>query len=176
MKSGLLKWELIGIAIISLVGSAMHFVYGWSGNIAFIGAVAPVNESVWEHFKLGFFPTLAYGLILYAFLKRQMNNFAIGMAIELYLIPVLIGAIFYIYRAIVGHEILAVDIASFVVAVAVGQLVSCNILSAKKFPWWTSILGIVLIAMLAAVFILFTFDPPHLPIFMDSNTGFYGIS
>jgi hypothetical protein len=175
VKSSLLKWELIGIAIISIVGSAMHFVYGWSGDLAIVGAISPVNESVWEHFKLGFFPTLVYGLIVYGFLKKQINNFAIGKAIELYLIPITIGAIFYAYTAIIRREILAVDISSFVLAVAIGQVVSYKILSAKKFRRLTSILGIALIVLLAAAFILFTFYPPNLPILMDSNTGSYGI-
>jgi hypothetical protein len=38
------------------------------------------------------------------------------------------------------------------------------------------IMAVAVITVLAVIFIIFTFYPPHLPLFMDSETGQYGIS
>ena len=63
MKRSILRWELVGIIVISILGSVLHFVFEWSGNWAPVGVIAAVNESVWEHFKIAFWPALFYAHI-----------------------------------------------------------------------------------------------------------------
>ncbi len=46
------------ILFVIVLGTLMHFMYNWSGKHPFAGLIAPVNESVWEHMKLLFFPML----------------------------------------------------------------------------------------------------------------------
>lgn len=53
---------IAGILSVSLLGTLLHFTYRWSGRNPLIGLIAPVNESVWEHMKLLFFPMLLFGL------------------------------------------------------------------------------------------------------------------
>jgi hypothetical protein len=175
MKRSILKWELIGIAVISLVGSALHFVFEWSGNWAPVGVIAAVNESVWEHFKLAFWPALLYALCEYPFFRRSAKNFMLAKAAGIYVMPMAIAVIFYSYTAIIGHEILAVDILSFFVAVAVGQLTSYKILTIRQLPAWLDKLGLALVILLAVAYGVFTFYPPHLPVFRDAVSGGYGI-
>ena len=83
--------------------------------------------------------------------------------------------LFYSYTAIVGREILAADILIFLVAVALGQMISYKILTLRSLPPVLNIFGIALVAILAIAFGLFTFYPPRLPIFRDAVTGGYGI-
>jgi hypothetical protein len=47
----ILTWELCGIVFVFLLGALLHFVFEWSGESKIVGAMASVNESVWEHFK-----------------------------------------------------------------------------------------------------------------------------
>ena len=47
---------IAGILCVSILGTLLHFTYRWSGRNPLIGLIAPVNESVWEHMKLLFFP------------------------------------------------------------------------------------------------------------------------
>ena len=137
MNKRVLKWKLIGILIISIVGSLLHFVFDWAGKLPPIGAIAK--------------------------------------AIGIYAIPIVIAIIFYSYTTIVGHSILVVDISSFIVAIAIGQLISYRILTSSQLPLWTNNLGVILLGLLAIAFIVFTDLPPHLPIFRDEPTGMYGI-
>jgi hypothetical protein len=175
MKRSVLRWELIGILAISIVGSMLHFVFEWSGGSPLVGVFGAVNESVWEHFKIAFWPTAVYALVEYPFLKNSASNFALAKAAGLYVIPATIALVFYTYTTITGTEILAVDIATFVVAIAVGQLVSYRILKARQAPAWLNRFSLTMIILLALAFVLFTFFPPHLPIFRDSVSGTYGI-
>jgi hypothetical protein len=175
MNRSALKWELIGIAVISLLGSALHFAFGWSGELAPLGVFAAVNESVFEHLKLTFWPTVLYAAITYKLLKSVTNNYLIAKAAALYIMPLTIIALFYGYTTLTGIESVVIDILIFFIAVACGQLVSYKILKMGPHPRWLSRLSLFLIIALALIYGLFTFYPPHVPFFMDSPTGAYGI-
>jgi len=174
MSRSVLKWELIGIATISILGAILHFVFDWSSQWEPLGVIAAVNESVWEHFKIGFWPALLYAIVEYPFLKKYTNNFLIAKAACVYVIPVTIAIVFYSYTSVFGQEILLVDISIFVLAIALGQLASYRILTLSQLQRWFNGLGVFLIIILAVAFGVFTFYPPHLPIFLDA-TGVYGI-
>jgi hypothetical protein len=175
MNRSVLRWELVGIAVIFIAGSLFHFLFEWVGSWPPVGVIAAVNESVWEHFKIAFWPALFYAIIEYPFLKRYTNNFFIAKAVGIYIMPIAIAVIFYSYTAIWGEEILVVDILIFFVAVALGQLASYKILAMRRLPRWTSKAGLVMVVLLAVAFGVFTFYPPHLPIFRDAVSGGYGI-
>lgn len=64
---------LLGIPFISMVGSIMHFIYDWSGKLVLVGIIAPVNESVWEHLKLTFLPTIFWWVFSYFILSKRDN-------------------------------------------------------------------------------------------------------
>jgi hypothetical protein len=175
MKKYILKWEISGIIFVFLVGALLHFVFEWSGDSRIVGAIASVNESVWEHFKQGFWPMCVFAGIEYGFLRTKTNNFLAAKAIAVYLIPIFTGLVFYTYTAIVGHEMLAVDILTFAVAITFGQLVSYKIMTLKALPKNANDIGMAAIILLGIIYILFTFYPPHLPIMLDQNNGTYGL-
>jgi len=175
MNRSILKWELIGIAVISILGSALHFAFAWSGNWPPMGVIAAVNESVWEHLKIAFWPALFYALFEYPFFKGSAKNFVIAKATGIYVMPIAIVALFYSYTAIIGGDILIVDILIFVVAVALGQLASYKLLTIGRLPPWLDKLGIVMVILLAVAMGVFTFYTPQLPMFRDALTGTYGI-
>jgi hypothetical protein len=60
------------------------------------------------------------------------------------------------------------------VAITIGQLTSYKILRSKKVPQNVEKAALLFIVLLALALILFTFYPPHLPIFQDP-TGIYGL-
>jgi hypothetical protein len=55
-NKSVLLFELVGIVFIIFLGSALHFTFEWSGNQPAVGIFSAVNESVWEHLKLAFWP------------------------------------------------------------------------------------------------------------------------
>ncbi len=150
-------------------------MFEWSGQWEPVGAIGAVNESVWEHLKLAFWPALLYAVLEHPYLKRSTDNFMIAKSIGIYLMPVAIVAIFYSYTAIIGHKVLWIDILTFCVAVATGQLISYRIMVARQVPQWLDKLGLALVFLLAIAFGVLAFHAPHLPIFEDATAGAYGI-
>ena len=176
MPRTILKWELIGIAVISLLGSAFHFLFELSGDWPPVGFFAAVNESVFEHLKLTFWPTVIYAATTYKILKNQTSSFIVAKAAAVYIMPLTILALFYAYTTLTVWESLAMDIGIFVVAVAVGQLTSYKVMTLNQLPKWLHYVSAILIIGLALIYGLLTFYPPHISMFMDSNFGGYGIS
>ncbi len=175
MKKRILKWEICGIVFVFSLGALLHFVFEWSGNSTFVGAIASVNESVWEHFKQGFWPMCLFAAIEYRFIRSYTHNFLAAKGTAIVLLPIITGLIFYTYTAFTGTEILIVDITTFALAVTLAQLISYKIMNLKKLPKYTSYAGLAAIIMVGLILILFTFFPPHWPILMDKNTGIYGL-
>ncbi|MFX1321017.1 MAG: DUF6512 family protein [Promethearchaeota archaeon] len=175
MSKQIYKWHIIGIVFIILVGSFFHFIFELSGENLIIAGIAAVNESVWEHLKLGYWPLVFFSLIEYRFIKDDAKNLGIAKLMGALTIIATILVIFYSYTAIIGEEILFIDILSFILGVIFGQIVSYKLMSSSKLPQWTNILSWILFVGLGFLFILFTFYPPKLPIFKDGVTGGYGI-
>lgn len=106
--------------------------------------------------------------------KKNISNFFHAKLIGIILMLTIIPVVFYSYTAFT-EGILLVDIATFMIAVILGQIVSYKLYKQSSRPKITEIAAIAVLAILAIIFITFTFYPPHLPIFMDTNTNQYGI-
>jgi hypothetical protein len=176
MKKTILIWELAGIIFIVVLGTVLHFAFEWSGRWTPIAPIAAVNESVWEHLKLGFWPALAYAVLEYSRFGKSASNFLFAKTLGIYLIPIAIVVLYYSYTAVLGHGPLIVDILIFVVAVIVGQFGSYKLLITSPLPERLNRFSPIALAILGIIFVLFTFYPPQLPIFRDSVTGAYGIA
>ena len=98
-----------------------------------------------------------FAAIEYRFIRAEVNNFLIAKGIAVLLIPVITGLIFYSYTAIIGEEILIVDILIFALAVTVGQLVSYKIMMLRKLPGYSRNFGLALIILVGLSLILFTY-------------------
>ena len=169
-------YEVAGIVFIIVFGSILHFTFEWSGSQAIVGVFSAVNESVWEHLKLGFWPAVVFALIEYRYLKKLTDNFLFAKTVGIYLIPVVITVLFYSYTAILGESILVIDILTFVIAVIVGQLVSYRLLTGKTLQYKLGMIPLIALILLGFAFVLFTFYPPQFPMFQDPITGEYGIA
>ena len=167
-------YELAGMLFITILGSLLHFTFEMSGNQPVIGVFSAVNESVWEHLKIAFWPALLYTLFEYRYLYKKTNNFFLAKAICIYSIMLIIPTIFYSYT-LVTEENLIIDIASFVFAIIIGQLLSYKLLTFKKLSDRLKLISLIAIVILAIAFVVFTFYPPHLPLFQDPISGEFGI-
>ena len=162
------------MVFIILLGSMLHFTFEWSGNQPLVGVFSAVNESVWEHLKIAFWPALLYLILEYRYLYKKSNNFFFAKTLGIYSIMIIIPAIFYSYT-IFFEENLIIDIGSFILAIIIGQLISYRLLINKKLAKIYELMSLVVLIILALAFVVFTFYPPQLQLFQDPNTGEYGI-
>ncbi len=171
----ILRWELAGIVLIYLVGTSLHFVFEWTNYWQPAAIIAAVNESTWEHFKMGFWPGLTFALIESWFIKDLPKNFVFAKFIGLLSMPIVTLVLFYTYTALTGHHYLIVDIIIFFISVVTGQLVSYRIMCMAdmgSIPRRVSIAG--LIVMITA-FSLLSYFPPQNFLFRHPEGGGYGI-
>jgi hypothetical protein len=166
--------EIVGTLFIIFLGASIHFTFALSGNNPVVGAFSAVNESVWEHLKLPFWPSIFWLLIVMYPVRKVVTNFFSAKAIGIVLMLLIIPVVFYTYTAFM-EEILLVDIATFMIAAIIGQLVSYKLYKQTQGSKLIEVIAITIITLLAVIFVIFTFSPPHLPIFLDSNTCQYGI-
>lgn len=179
MNRMLTRWTVAGIPVISVVGSLMHFVYEWSGKRLVVGLFAPVNESVWEHLKLIFWPTLVWWVLGYLIFLRKENipaaRWLCSAAAALFSGPLFITAFYYTYTGAFGFHSLFLDILSFLMGTAVAQLYGLILYPNMKTARSVVTLAVGFIILLGTMFLIFTFFPPQIPLFEDPVTGSYGI-
>jgi hypothetical protein len=168
--------EIVGTLFIIFLGSALHFTYELSGKLVVVGAFSAVNESVWEHLKLAFWPSLMWLLIEYLTIKKLTNNFFTAKTLGACLMILLIPIIFYSCTSITGGSIFAIDISTFILAVVTGQALSHFIFRKNQFSRNTDRFALVVLVVLGIAFIAFTYYPPHLPIFQDPISKDYGMA
>lgn len=174
---GVTKWLMLGVPIIFVFGSIFHFLYDWSGQNFFVGLIAPINESVWEHTKMVLLPMMfwwGFVYIKYASIvpmdrAKWLSSLCIAILSAMIVIPLL----FYFYTEAFGVELLWVDILILLIAVYIGQWLGVHWYQyGVAFPMAVSYS--ILVGMLL-VYMLFTVAPPKLPMFQDPLHSTFGI-
>ncbi|MDO4468640.1 MAG: DUF6512 family protein [Bacillota bacterium] len=110
---------VIGIVFSVIAGTLAHFVYEWSGENPIAAIFFPIDESVWEHVKLLFFPTLFYCLFLIKKWKKVYPCIIPSVPVGIVIGSLSIPAFFYFYTAILGTHVLVLDILIFIVSVVI---------------------------------------------------------
>mgnify|MGYP000756158133 FL=1 len=171
-KTGL-QW--CGFAFVSIVGTLWHFIYQWTGDNRLVALVCPVNESPWEHLKLLWFPFLLWCLITLRSTNGQQGAWARHCAGALTGIGV-ITAFFFTYKGIIGRDVMALDIISFILGVGSAFWIDAVLTRNGKLQGKSAqTAGILILLAVSALFMLFTFYPPKIPWFLDEQSGIYGI-
>ena len=56
MKQTISRWQMGGFLFTSVLGTALHFLFDLPGGSAVAALFSAVNESIWEHIKLIYYP------------------------------------------------------------------------------------------------------------------------
>jgi hypothetical protein len=167
------NWSIAGAFALIFGGSLIHFAYELSGFNPFVAFFASVNESVWEHLKLGFTSLLLFSLVEYWFVRRDVKNYIIAKSAGILALQLFIILFFYGYNLFL-EENLILDIISYVIGCILCQIVIYRIYIAGKLPAYLTILCSLFLLAHLAVLMYFTFYPPKLGIFLEDHSGRYG--
>ena len=159
MSKHISKRLLVAFILTTLAGVALHFLYDFFPNPVF-ALISPVNESIWEHLKLIYWPYLAAMLIVTG--KGGRGRRA-SWLFTLLVISVTMLVVGYVYHISLGQDNTAFDIGLYVVLMALGFWLPgrLNPKTGRSMP------VLVLVVLLGAVIILFTFLPPDHILFAD---------
>ncbi len=169
------RYEVLGFIFVSITGTLNHFLFEWLNSSTVIGLFCPINESVWEHLKLLFFPYLLWTAAEFFWLQKQPNYFQSkinGVISGL----IFIVAFFYTYSGITGTTSTFMDILSFFTGTAISFAVSYEFMRNSRLGSKAGkIISILLFLFIASLFFLFTFLPPLIPLFEDPHSFTFGI-
>ncbi|MBQ8724231.1 MAG: hypothetical protein IJY74_00995 [Oscillospiraceae bacterium] len=159
---------IIGFLWTAVLGTLLHFTYEWSGQNSFVGLFSAVNESIWEHMKLLFFPAASYALITYPFMRKSSPPYLTACAFAILTGMAVQTSAYYIYSGIIGKDIPWVNIVLFYACAAL-----ISILSYKwsKRKWNTgSLWGFAIICAVSVCFFFFTANSPDVGVFSDPES------
>lgn len=158
--SRLNKTELLVFVLATAAGTGLHFLYAQFPWVL-TALIAPVNESLWEHVKLLYWPCLAAGL----FLHRRQPHLLGQRAFALLAASAGMLVIAYIYHILLQGSSMVFDIGLYLVMMALFFLLP-HLLNQ---PFWQRAqeLLVLLAAALGLATLLFTFFPPPFLLFAD---------
>lgn len=159
--SRLSKKELIVFIVATVAGALLHFVYQLLPNPV-TALFSPVNESLWEHLKILFWPLLVSAL----YLTRGGEK---GRRAPRFLSLLLAGAgmlaVGYLYHVSMAGDSLTFDICLYVLMMGLGFLLP-NFLDRDAIRGKSEAITF-LILVLGCIIVLFTFLPPDNILFAD---------
>lgn len=163
MKNSSSFWQTIGFLFTGIGGTLLHFLYDWTGQNPVVGAFSAVNESLWEHMKLLFFPMLVFSFLEYTRVGKEYPNFwcvkLFGSVLGLLAIPM----IYYTYTGALGIEADWFNIAIFYIVAGLVYWSETKLLhkGRSRCPR----LAPVALLLLGVIFVMLTYHPPKLPLF-----------
>lgn len=163
-------YHFIGIFVILLIAGPLHFTYEWSGENFFVSLIAPVNESIWEHLKMVYWPTLLWWVLGYALFRNRIGlsgmRWGQSMSVSIILGMLIIVLWYYTWAGAFGIEASWVNFSSMV-SVVIGQLLAIHVYRAAKPRWVYFVPGMIIVVSLAFMSGFFTYYPPALPMFVS---------
>ena len=163
--------QAIGFVFTGILGTLLHFLFDWTGGSVVAGLFSAVNESIWEHMKLLYYP-----MLLWAALRRKGADRCywwrklFSILLGLILIPVL----YYTYTGTLGVHADWFNVAIFFIAAGAAFYLEYRLEKVQRScpdPKW----AVAIIVLIGLLFTVFTFWTPEIPFFEDPLTGSYGL-
>lgn len=155
-------------------GILLQFAYELSNYNRFVGLFSPVNESMWEHLKLLFFPFLLFTIILYFVIKENSQNILFANAYSITIGMLLAIILQYTVTGALGISSLTVELTTLVLCNMATYILCGYFIKNNKYSINNSY-GFIFFIILFLLFLVFSFRPPRIPLFQDSNTKSFGI-
>ena len=173
MKKSIPSWQIAGFVFTSALGTFLHFLFDLTGGSAVAALISTVNESIWEHMKLIFYPMVLFGAVQYRAFGKDMKGFWCVKLKGILLALMLIPTIYYLYTGALGVSADWFNITIFFLAAAAAYRYETKLFEENR-PCIAQWLSLALTCFIGLLFTVFTFGTPHIPLFQDPITGTYG--
>lgn len=172
MKRSISSWQIIGFLFTAVLGTFLHFLFDLTGGSILAGVFSAVNESIWEHTKLLFYPMFFFAVTEYFFWGKEIPSFwcikLIGILTGLVLIP----ALYYTYTGISGISSHWINISIFFLVAGLVYFLETKLFQHNFSCAFKGAFYILCLLIVAYTFL--TFYPPEIPLFQDPISGNYG--
>jgi len=163
-------WQIIATIVFIILGVILHFTYEWSGENTIVGLFSAVNESTWEHLKLVFYPMVLMAILGYFIIGKKSDNYWTAQTVGIITAIIFTITFFYTYTGIIGTNYAWLNIATFVVAIILGEYSTYKLSISQKY-YNAEVISIFFLIVLFASFTLYTFNPPEIALFQEPITA-----
>lgn len=168
-QNSILNYEIVSTIFVLILGVILHFAFEWSNKNLLVGVFSAVNESTWEHLKLLFFPMLITIVIGTFLFSKDFPNYLCSKTKGIVLSMLLVVILFYTYTGIIGKDYAVLNIVIFFISVILGEVYIYKKISSNSSC--NNLIAVIILLVLFLCFIIFTFSPPKIGIFIDPVTG-----
>lgn len=162
-----ISWKKFALvfALAALAGFPLHSLYQWLPN-PFFALFSPVNESIWEHGKLIYWPALAAALALgHGQRAHWFRPFAMSITVSV----AVMNAAGYVYFGLLGRDDMVFSIVLYFLCLLLALLPPMLL----KGPWnslfW--LFWLLLFLILGLALCVFPYYPPDGFLFMDPSVA-----
>jgi hypothetical protein len=167
--------ELTGTVFIFGLAALFHFIYDLTDGSVFSILFGAVNESVWENTKIFLIAYSIWAVIEILVSNVHFKQFVVSKVIGVYFLGAFIIIAYYIEVLFAGKSFVAVDIAIGAIGVVLSQLISYKLTISDKNLKQYFLPSLFFLGLYLIAYFSFTVFPPHLELFRDPQTEFYGI-
>lgn len=164
------RYTIIGIIFVLTTGTFAHFLYDWTGNNHVVGLFMPINESIWEHMKLLFFPMIIYSIIMVLKFHQKYSCITSALCFGVLMGTFLIPVFYYAYTSILGKNVFIIDIGIFILSIVIAFWLSYKLTLSCYLVSYSSLLYIM-VCMLFIFFLIFTYHTPNATIFQNPTSS-----
>ena len=157
---------------ISIFSTFLHFSYDMTNHMFIFSVIGAVNESTWEHLKIGFFPWFTWFAIrsyYFSYINSYFGNFIALLTFMLTIMAIFYGTIFIMKR-----HVLSASIASFYIGVISGSFFE-YIIKEFSFPPVFEIIGLFGCLLVILSGLMWTYFPTKFFLTLDVRYRMYGI-
>lgn len=156
------KYIMIGVLVVSALGTLFHFLYRWVPILIF-----PSSESIFEHLKLVVFPFLVFYFLSVPFYKEDRFALFSSFVTAIFLSMAFIVISYYTYSGILGYSIEAVDSIIYYVSIVLGFIGIY-----KKKTLMSNSNSVVFLLICILLIFVFSFYPPQISFFRSQTFGY----
>ena len=122
------KFFILGILIIFGLSTLNHFLFKWTNYSSFFAFIAPINESLFQHAKMFFYPIVLYYFGVYIlFSKKYQLHYKTWFFLPILVFLITFVTVFgsyYFFFYIFSLESMWIDIGSLFLGLALGNLLA----------------------------------------------------
>ncbi len=160
----LVLWDILLFVVVGILGPVLHFASPTVSPIPLLHFIAPINESIWEHLKLLYYPAVLVALVRRLMTGKLQHGILTTFAEGILLSMLLIIILFYTYSGIIGNIYLWADVLIFYFSDLVLTLY-VHIRSSRQKK--SSLPGLLILLLLAGCFFYFSLYPLNIGLFQE---------
>ena len=156
-----------------LTGFVGHFLYKFSNYNKIVALFFAVNESTWEHIKIGLTP-LFLSTFIDAFFNGYLHNFWFNKFVSILCFVIILPLLFYTYKFVLKRHFLIIDIFIFVFSLIISVLLNYY-LDYNYVGFNLNFIGVFGIFLFLLAYFTWAYNPPRWFLFKDPILNSYGL-